>query len=281
MLCLPEGHLSLSQADSNRKRQQGLTTTGVSDFDDQLVRRTPTPGSPSLMLTHITSHAVMLKVCRTGEFDSATDCPVYKERLLYTFYGRPAYRMPDRGVAYHDVIYAPTCFLVKPSRIGKAKRMLPFDSGGFDRYGPAMHHSWVKDDFEITTSESRVSTIVETFWGDDRSYFGAKAVPGLSFSPSLEKLTQYYRLLSNQLTQTFDSRCSSIEVQFPAPLLLEDSIEAIVVPDAALDKDLTDLVRRLGANLVTYEYDAPFYPSDFAKPIQWAVRDYYQGATLI
>ncbi|MDC7812841.1 hypothetical protein [Sphingomonas koreensis] len=250
----------------------------ASEFERQLRKHAGRSQSPALNLTHVTSHATMMTILREGAFRSDRDCKVYGEKLVYTFYGRAAYR-PMRSredLVYDDVIYAPVCFLVKPLVIGDARRALPFDSGGYVHYGPTMHPSWTKDDFEIGCTPESVTAVISTFWASDADYLSARPIMAIDIPASHDRLRQYHRLITAALPKKFDTRCSTVELQFTVPLALGDRIAAVIVPDEAIDEDLTEFAVELGAELIPYRYETPFRPEDFLRSIHFAVQDYYR-----
>jgi hypothetical protein len=120
--------------------------------------------------------------------------------------------------------------------------------------------------------------VVDLFWNDESDYFSVHPTNPLTLSATCEKLRQYHRLITAQLAEPFDARCSTLEVQFTAPMDLQQDVEAIIVPSAGVDRNLTALLEPLGADVAVYEFDEqPFIPSDFFKPMQWAVRDYLRS----
>ena len=243
-------------------------------FDTQLGKLGKQEIPARLNLTHVTTHATMLDICRMQSMATPNDCPVYHEKLIYTFYGRPAYRMRDNETS-------PTCLLFDSEIISNAVRMLPFDSGGFSYYGPVMDAGWSKEDFELQISLGRIQELLACFWGDDTAYYDSKVTGELEFSPSYDKLNQYSRLISNKLPVSFDTRCSSPEAQLPSPLDVSVHLDAIVVPDSAIDDELKSLAIKLEAHLIPYRFDIPFKQTDFFKPIHYAVRDYYDELGLL
>lgn len=108
------------------KKGVNLRPLPVSEFERQLGGHAGPIDEPTLNLTHVTSHATMMTILRDGAFRSERDCTVYGEKLIYTFYGRAAYRpqLDPNDLVYDDIIYAPVCFLVKPSIIREAIRVL-------------------------------------------------------------------------------------------------------------------------------------------------------------
>jgi hypothetical protein len=160
----------------------------VNIFETQLIQLPTSPNGSSLPLAHSTDWARFVAITQAGYFSSPTPCPVYGEILLYTFYGRAAYRFKEDGVAYSTPSYSPVCFILKPTLTALARRILPFDSGGFDKYGPGLdlsienatrigpRHAQVigKMNIELVHSVDGDSEVVED---EVRAEFTAKVTP--------------------------------------------------------------------------------------------------------
>ncbi|HEY2123779.1 MAG TPA: hypothetical protein VGH07_09315 [Chthoniobacterales bacterium] len=256
------------------------TSRKRNNFEGQLRAFPPKVAGPLLPLAHVTDFGRFLTILREGQFDPPIKCGVYDEYLIYTFSGRPDYRLRDDGYTYSDVVYAPVCLLLRPLRT-PVKRILPFDSGGFDRYGKAMHPSWTRADFELNGTPDAPMYITGTFFEKNSNYFDRKALPGLKFKNSAEKLRLFYQLITNQLPAVFDQRCSAIEVQLSAPVSLKDTLIAVALPSSALDEETAADITAIGALVLPYPFEMPFRPGNFFLSIRSAVRAYFQDSGLL
>lgn len=254
-----------------------LATFMASDFENQLDAAASV--SPSdLPLAHVTSFETSLRILGAGEFRAPKACPVYKERLLYTFVARPAYRFQDKADPALGVAFAPVCFLLDASCSAAAIRALPFDSGGFGRYKAEMHPSWELADFEMSDAALRTAQVIETFWPDSACYYEAKPRSGMTFAATKTLLQQYYTLITNGIPHGFDSRCCTIEVQLPSPTRLSGNLVAIFAPDrAADDPDYASLVASHGGHLIPYRFHEPFYPNDYFTSLYDAVAGFLEA----
>jgi hypothetical protein len=90
-----------------------------------------------LPLCHTTTEGYFSQIFNTGMLEP-TLCPEYNERLLYFYYGKASYLVDQEGLAVVDA-EPPIALLYEFVAVEKAaegfKRLLPFDSGGFQRYG--------------------------------------------------------------------------------------------------------------------------------------------------
>lgn len=237
--------------------------------------------SVPLPLAHVTDFERLRSILRANVINPPGPCKVYGEHIFYTFWARPDYRLQGDGYTYSEMTCAPVCLLLQSDLAQHARRVLPFDSGGFERYGPAMHHSWTREQFELNGGIDLPMLIVGTFFGHNRAYYDRKAVEGLKFNTMQEKLHVYYKLITNQLPSVFDQRCSAIEVQLVPPIELNGNVLAVVLPRDGLDIPMRDAIRNIGAHAIPYEFETPFVPGDFFKSIRDAVRDYLIADNLL
>lgn len=249
-------------------------------FETQLIALPANPTGNALPLVHSTDWARFLAITRVGNFQTGAKCPVYDEYLLYTFYGRPAYRLRDDGVAYHNLSYMPVCFVLNPGLIASSLRIMPFDSGGFDLYGPAMHPSFTRKMFEMAPEQASANRVINAFWGSNKNYADKNCPSNLTFAATSELLTHYYQLITNKISSDFDDRCSTLEIQLPVPLGLKGNVAAIAVPVTS-DPIIADLARDLGAELLPYNFEMPYYVNDFHMNVRQIVRDFLEAKGLI
>jgi hypothetical protein len=161
-----------------------------------------------------------------------------------------------------------------------AKRILPFDSGGFDRYRNHVHPGLQKEDFELTPGEASVAQVVETFWGSNTAYFRHDPKTGLVFDPAHEALAHYYGLLTSK-SKNYDARDSTIEVQFKAPFSVYGSLSGLIVPVSALCDTVIKFAQDTGVELKTYDFELPFYQNEFSREIRNRVRDFLEEGKLL
>lgn len=252
-------------------------------FEAQLKELRPTSErrTKNLPLTHITDWAGFLAISSAGEFAPKKTCPIYGTHLVYAFYGRPAYRLKDDGLSHNIPSFAPVCILLRSKLTDDAARLLPFDSGGFSMYGPAMHSSLQLQDYELSGGSKSPNEIIKRLWNSNLKYYGTKVLQGISIDASKIALQHYYQLISNKLSVSFDNRCSTIEVQFHAPMKLKGNVEAIIVPSEVASKHVAQIARSLKAELLTYDFEMPYNVNDFHVPLRNLVRQYLQSRQLL
>jgi hypothetical protein len=249
-------------------------------FDQQL--GIPPAAHSNLPLAHTTTFETAIRILGSGEFDSPLACPIYSEKLLYTFVARPVYRFREEADPRLGLSFAPVCFLLEGACTPDAVRCLPFDSGGFNRYKHEMHPNWNRGDFEMKPIATRVRQVIEEFWSSYQDYYEGKPRSGLSVPAINTLIQQYYTLITNGVSHGFDSRCSTVEVQFTAPMPISGRLKAVFAPDrAADDAAFQALVSAFHADLVPYRYHEPFYPNDYSTSIFDSVEMYLNARGVL
>src|SRR4051812_3905467 len=88
---------------------------------------------------------------RTEGLIKAKACPIFNEKLIYLFYGRPSYRVHPNVRATDADWFAPICLIMNNDLISGAHRLMPFDTGAFagDRMKDIFHPDMEMTDFEL------------------------------------------------------------------------------------------------------------------------------------
>lgn len=235
------------------------------------------PVGPSVLpLTHLTDFHRSLPILQSGEISAPTECPVFKENLVYAFYGRPSYRVNfSNEDAYTTVSYAPVCFIFKPD-MAPIRRVFPFDSGGFGLYKACFHHTDKVDDFLLDISASSAQKIVGKFYGENIAYYDIKPLSGLTFG-ALDVAVQNYFNLITGAAHGGDDRNSAIEFQFEAPVKLSGNLLAVIAPDElAHDKFVVDILSKINAIAIPYKVPGRYRPIEFSMKFRELVEDFYR-----
>lgn len=223
--------------------------------------RSATPLAGQLGLTHVTDCAYLGGLVASGKLEPR-DCKVYGEPLVYLFYGRPAYRSNwDQGTTT-TIDYARICLILRDEVAAMAHRIMPFDSGGFQRYSSALHHSLKREDFEVDPKDHPLK-IVGAFYDSLENYWEIKPKETLRFPITQNVIQSYYHLISGGFREEFDDRCGAIEVQVADPIPLKDRVVALIAPhqvfdDLAVEKFVADC----GAEARGYRITRMFNPKE-------------------
>lgn len=188
----------------------------------------PTP--EVLHLTHCTGMVPAIGVLeQLALLPSA--CPVYGEDLLYLFYGRPAYKPLTVEGAGDMPEFLPVCFVLDPALLATAKRVVPFDSGGFPRYRRHLGPNPKLKDYEVASDGTAPGRMVSAFYGTNRRYFDQRPAKGVDdFPASRPTARAYARLIADRSLDDDDDRRGAIEVHFGSDVPLADTLRAIVAP---------------------------------------------------
>lgn len=225
------------------------------------------PAEEQLHLTHSTSANAALEVMENLLLRT-TPCAVYeREELLYLFYGRPAYK-PARVEHASDMQeLAPVCFVLDPQVLAQAKRVLPFDSGGFGRYHPFLGPTLSRPDFELSGDANWPARIVSGFYRSNRRYFDQQpAISANDIPMSRLAARGYARLIADPSLADDDDRRGSIEVQLDADLPLKEVLRAIVAPPLLLNDPIVLAALEMcpSVEILSYSTYGRHRPQDYA-----------------
>lgn len=196
------------------------------------------PCDPLLPTVHSTSLYYFRDFLATCKI-KATLCDVFKEPLLYLFYGRPSYRVASGAGARTDITYCPVCFVLKSRALSNVKRIFPFDTGAFYQgmYDPFLPKPCDVNDYLLGIKHDIPQRLVDFFFGTNRAYYFGEVRPHAPV-PLLDfEVRGYYELISATGEARLDDRRYSIEIQSAADIFLSKAnVLAIVLPTAALDE---------------------------------------------
>jgi hypothetical protein len=217
---------------------------------------TPVSLSLSLPFFHTCKGKDFRKIFTSKQL-STSDCPEFKEKLLYLFYGKPAYRVSSNGYTSRDIGRFPVCFIVNNQSLQGVKRVFPFDTG-------ALIHSLLKDvcgdetnpaKYELGTDIDTVKKFVCFLYGSDKNYFNCtpriKAEDVASFSFELQHILS---LATESSDKQWDNRAYTIETQCCANIgLTKERISAIILPSSYMNStEIVDFLFNEGIEAITY-----------------------------
>jgi hypothetical protein len=136
----------------------------MTSFSDYI--QTQATASVELPLVHTTEY-FRLPLIQTSNILQPLSCSVFKEPLLYFFYGRPAYRDASQTTPTRDVGFYPICFVFRPGTIcKKAKRVYPFDTGAAQKglYEPAIRRTDALTGYGVQAVVESARKIVSRFF---------------------------------------------------------------------------------------------------------------------
>lgn len=202
----------------------------------------PTEGT--LPLTHITRAYDFEEILEEEALQPET-CVEFKEKLIYLFYGRPAYRA-KQGCNGRLQYEWPIVFVFRPERIETIKRVFPFDSGAFKRqlYAEFFPKNSKINDFEVPPSLESARKLVRIFFSSNHGYFYGEVKTNLDLHRQYEAqgVAEMAMLPGGEGR---DERSSAIEIQTNKPITLKDALLAILLPQMFFDDpEIKDAVAR-------------------------------------
>ncbi len=210
-------------------------------------------------------------------------CDVFKEDLLYFFYGRPAYRVNEEKKAGNNPSNLPFCLIIRPDTVGDLKRIYPFDTGAFKL---GAFDEYIHDDmknhnsFYLGNSLDIPPKVVNTFFGGNKEYYFGEVKQDLTIDFDDLEVQAYYNIIKDTGASIFDDRRYTIEVQTDKDLVINQDLDiiAVVLPSkAAEDPQFQKVIVGLwNALIIPYPMYRWIPPKDFTLPIMTEVLRKYE-----
>jgi hypothetical protein len=210
-------------------------------------------------------------------------CPVYDSRLVYLFYGRPAFKPLQDVEASRLAEHLPMCLVLDAALMARSERMVPFDSGGFARYS-ASTGLLPRQAFEMKGDQTLPPRIVSAFYESNLNYFRQMPTVRCEDIPlSYPEARAIARMAADPSVFDDDDRRSTIEVQFSFDLSLRESLIAVIGPtvldsEVCINELLADCPR---AALLTYRTYGRQKPIAHSGQIYDLVEDFYRWKALL
>ncbi|QXT34847.1 hypothetical protein KV697_13790 [Sphingomonas sanguinis] len=227
-----------------------------------------TPTRRSMSLMHCTPVLQGVRALDQGAL-RVRPCSNYGDRpMVYLFYGRPAFKpMPGMLPARMEE-HLPMCLVLDAGLIGRAVRIVPFDSGGFARYQP-MVGPLARDRFELHPSPDLPRRIVGAFFETNANYFHQMPTrEEIDISLLHPEARAIVRLSRDPALADDDDRRTTIEIQLEEDVVIESALKAIIGPPLLFDEPV--VARALaasGAVPLSYETFGRQSPSFYASQL--------------
>jgi hypothetical protein len=178
--------------------------------------------------------------------EAQSACDVFKEKLVYLFYGRPAFKYFVDEEATTNLSLYPVCFVLNLEAVGQIKRAFPFDTGAManSRLKRYMHPKNTILDFEIEPNSQRISDVIFHFFGSSKNYINPTP-SGRQLSATDFESISYSKMIDSFVRTEADERRVTIELQvLDSVRLSKKSLAAIILPtqlrESALFRDFID-----------------------------------------
>lgn len=164
-------------------------------------------------------------------------CEVFRENLIYLFYGRPAYRPSVGKFPDENLDVCPVCFVFKPGTVSKdTSRIFPCDSGAVhnDLFLPYISRGDLTH-LELAPQIESARKLISLFFDSNDAYFHGRAKSSIGITPT-GIVKKYHDLLLKTGSGKYDDRRSAIEVQSRLPISLKDQLLYVLLPRELLNE---------------------------------------------
>ncbi len=214
-----------------------------------------------------------------------TECPVFKEKLAYFFYGRPSYRIKDNGFSSNTTSLYPVCFILNSDYIKDIGRVFPFDTGAFAAglYEKYVHSKATLDDYLFEPTYDFIRCYVEMFYSSNKNYFNGDSTIERKNIPTMAyELDSLHQMMVSTGKEVFDDRCYTVEIQtFCDVNISAGAVMAMVLPVAIMnDPFVSSYLFDNHIEPIPYE-TSRCAPSSLTPLIIDKVRSYYQAGGVI
>lgn len=195
-----------------------------------------------LPLVHTTTAYSFDEIC-TGDHIEPENCHHFNEKLIYLFYGRPAYRVEDSTKSSLEFNW-PIIFIFHPEKITDIKEIYPFDTGAFffKLYEKFFSRKTQVTDFSLPGSIEYAMKLVGIYYDTSDNYYRGMShknvdLPNRSFeAQAVQELARLPPFTTSESpdARRRDERSTSIEVQSATPIDITDAAIGIVLPQPYL-----------------------------------------------
>lgn len=205
-------------------------------------------------------------------------CRVFrKEKLLYFFYGRPAYKSNNpQSSGLRSLL--PMSFIFNVDVVDKIKRIAPFDTGAFKKglYRQFMNRAMKMDDFFLTPDRAVLSKGITYFFSSNEHYFQGEPREKIDFEKDEFEIESYYALIRGVQQDTADDRKASFEVQTDKEIELTPGVlDAVIMPHTLKGTRMERMARDdLKAEVITYRSMNNIPSNQYYGLMLYVTRDY-------
>ena len=236
-----------------------------------------------LPLIHTSRCEFLPSIISTGTLEPRP-CEVFKESLLYLFYGRPAYRSTKGTKSGEPIALCPVCFVFKPRTVSRSvHRIYPCDSGAVahDRLIPEITAGDLHD-LAVAPQIENARRMVSLLFEHNNRYFLGKVVSGKSFDNGSPE-GRFYSLLQRPGPADFDDRKSAIEVQLIHRISLAEQLLFVVLPKEFLEDPpiRNAIINVWNCDPITYPTFNGDAPAVYNSVVRQKVAERFQEATRI
>ncbi|UFW64432.1 hypothetical protein RlegWSM1455_23580 [Rhizobium laguerreae] len=249
--------------------------------------KTITSKDLGLFFFHTCRGEIFREILSSGRL-SATECEEFHEKLLYLFYGRPAYRVAGDKTT-RDPGRFPVCFVIKSAAAKDIRRVFPFDSGAFLRnileeycgtFSTKEAAMMALSDYQLGTDLDLLAKFIALFYGGDAQYLKVTPIlenedlKGLCF-----ELSRMLDMAKSQSAKIWDNRALTSEIQVQSSIDFDGAaIEALIIPTQLIsgDTELQEFLYDSDISVLSYDV-ARMKPESATDLIDRIAADYHVG----
>jgi hypothetical protein len=255
---------------------------------DQLRRaaQQETPTEP-LHLVHVTELGYADEIVRSGQM-ATRRCSVFELPLLYTYIGRPAFRLRDGDQRHNSSARYPFAFLIAPDKLPRPYQVFPFDTGAGHNgiFGNVANPEHVfMEDYALENDLAAAHRHIAWAFGTNREYFQGSLRSGLdSTLGQMEWVLRAFVAIARQGNRSSntatDMRASSVEVAFNTHLDVRGNVKFVVLPqqiilDSSTEaKEFLGRLSAMGIAYGTYNWDPTWTPDQHMDEVTRLVERY-------
>ncbi|MCL2860947.1 MAG: hypothetical protein FWE22_00830 [Firmicutes bacterium] len=238
-----------------------------------------------LCLCHSTFSKAGEKILKDN-FINVSECNVFKKRLVYLFYGIPAYKKKVAVIqdcALHNMV-----FLLDEKNI-KKDRLFPFDTGAyhggaFDRHISKCAYNL--DEFEIASGDAK--KYVKVFFDNNSNYVSRKAnvcKEAEDFGDFLCK--RVISMITSTAQEDYDDRCAVVEIQTGKINNLFKHLDAIIMSNDIYESlnnresHILESIKRANIEIICYDTFGLLETTAHIVSIYTEIKKYYIAKGLI
>ena len=242
------------------------------------------PAEPELPLIHTTTSRRLATIAESGIL-SPRPCAIFREPILYLFYGRPSYR-DATSLPQRDINFCPVCFIFRPETVSKnLARIYPFDTGASvdEMYKPEINPDEALEKYVLPSTILSAQKVIEKFFDTNQQYILVNPKESIAFATNDETSKKYFKLITFGGSSECDDRKSAIECQSLAAINLNTDLMAIIMPLPFLDdhRIRTALLKDWRAHPLTYVTYNGTRPSEYNIKVRDCLRAYLKNWGMI
>lgn len=249
------------------------------------VKMPPGFDSRFLPLAHGTSAIKLRDILAEGFIRMPTQaCDTLKQRLVFSFYGRPSYIRSETGTALTRSTAAPTYLLLKEAVLSHAAMAHPLDTGAFkeELYKGYIDRELQPKDFGFEPTRDGILKVIFEFFGGNTGYMEFKPRQA-NIEPGEHEALAYFDVINSRDDSRVDARDSSIEVTLDTDIEINaDNVQCVIIPNVLMDSaHYGKLIRDKGIDVRAYSYTPPLDGQSHAGRILDCVLTYYREKGML